>query len=147
VKTESGQPLKLGFSPCSSTIWKSHFPGWLFWRGCDLVCTGPLSANLVCKGKTMFKAKLKNNDVFLIKIEVVKGKSFPSAELSYWSQLDIDNLHRRAGNLSKNYLKWMFSLPSNKVNCEACTLSPIYKYTSKIISMSWICTLWFKWSN
>jgi hypothetical protein len=27
VKTESGQPLKLGFSPCSSTIWKSHFPG------------------------------------------------------------------------------------------------------------------------
>jgi hypothetical protein len=50
---------------------------------------------MVRKGQTIFKVKLSNQNVFLIKIEFIKGKSLLLVKLASKSNPDIKTLHRR----------------------------------------------------
>ncbi|KNZ59187.1 hypothetical protein VP01_1789g8 [Puccinia sorghi] len=110
LKTESGEPLKLECLHVPHLVGNLISEGRLFRRGMDKIRTGPLTANLMHEGQIMFKVKLSDADVFLMKFEVVKkGKSFPAANLSK-SKSDVEMLHRRAGHPSDESLKRMYGL-------------------------------------
>ncbi|KAA1098650.1 hypothetical protein PGTUg99_050107 [Puccinia graminis f. sp. tritici] len=73
VKTESGQPLKLECLHVPQLVGNLISEGRLFRRGCDRVRTGPLTANLVNEGETLFKVELNDQDIFTMKLEIIKG--------------------------------------------------------------------------
>jgi hypothetical protein len=47
-----------------------------------MVPTGPATTNMVSEGVTLFKVKLSNQNVFLIKIDIIKGKLCPLVKLT-----------------------------------------------------------------
>jgi transposase InsO family protein len=96
-------------------------------KGCVMIPTGELTSNLVCEGVPMFKVKLSERNVLLIKLDIVKGKLSHSALLSIRTQSDIENLHRRAGHPSNDSLKRMYNLPNFTINCEACSMSKSHR--------------------
>jgi len=73
VKTETGQSLKLECLHVPQLVGNLISEGRLFRRGMDRVRTGPLTAKMVYEGETLFQVKLAENNVFLIKMEIVKG--------------------------------------------------------------------------
>ncbi|KAA1110912.1 hypothetical protein PGT21_050257 [Puccinia graminis f. sp. tritici] len=73
VKTESGQSMKLECLHVPQLVGNLISEGRLFRRGCDRVRTGPLTANLVNEGETLFKINLTDQDVFVMNLEIVKG--------------------------------------------------------------------------
>ncbi|KNZ52467.1 uncharacterized protein VP01_3563g3 [Puccinia sorghi] len=75
VKTKSGQSLNLECLHVPQLVGNLISKGHLFCCSMDCVRTGPLTAKMVFEGETLFQVKLAKNDVFLIKIEIVKGKS------------------------------------------------------------------------
>jgi transposase InsO family protein len=128
VKTESGDNIKLECLHVPQLVGNLISQGRLWRNGCDMVRTGPNSANLVNEGTPLFKVKLSDSDVFLIKLEIVKGKSKPSTvKLSSKTQSDIEKLHRRAGHPSNKSLKKMFNLPKFELLCEACSISKSHR--------------------
>jgi hypothetical protein len=129
VKTESGEQLKLKCLHVPKLVGNLISQGCLWRHGCNMVQTGPTSANLVNEGTTLFKVKLSDSDVFLIiKIKFTKGKSLPPAvKLSTRTQSDIEKLHRHAGHPSNKSLRKMFDLPAFEMSCESCSMSKSHR--------------------
>jgi transposase InsO family protein len=127
VKTENGGTLKLECLHVPNLVGNLISLGRLWKKGCDLVRTTPLTAVLSREGETLFQVKLNKQDVLLIKLQIIKGKSFQSTCLLSRSQADIKALHRRAGHPSKESLKKMYDLPDFTINCEACSLSKSHR--------------------
>jgi hypothetical protein len=94
VKTESGNTLKLECLHVPELVGNLISLGCFMRKGCVMVPMGEFTSNLFCEGVPMFKVKLSEQNVLLIKIEIVKGMSSPSVKLLINSQSDIDWLHR-----------------------------------------------------
>ncbi|KAI7939880.1 hypothetical protein MJO28_013532 [Puccinia striiformis f. sp. tritici] len=73
VKTENGESLKLECLHVPGLVGNLISWGRLMRKGCDLVRTGELTSNLVCEGVPMFKVRLADSNVLLIRIEFIKA--------------------------------------------------------------------------
>lgn len=113
LKTKSGKPLKLECLHVPHLVGNLIFEGRLFRCRMDEVRTGPLTASLMNKGQTLFKVKLSDDKIVLMKFEVVKkGKSFLSVKLSN-AQSNIEILNRNTGHPSNKSLRKIFDLLSD----------------------------------
>jgi hypothetical protein len=98
--------------------------GWLCCKGCLMLSGGSEHKyKIVNKDEEMFKVKLNDHSVFLIRIEIVPGKSHQSSRLTLPFTSDIINLHRRASHPSNKSLRKMYDLPAFSISCEECSLS------------------------
>jgi hypothetical protein len=134
VKTKTGASMKLECLHVPQLVGNLISMGRLCRRGCSLVCLSEDRYELVNEGQTLFKSKISDIDVFLIKLEIIKGKSSALVKFSSKSISDIEKLHRRAGHPSNESLKKMFNLPAFELNCEACSLSKSHRllYPSRL---------------
>jgi hypothetical protein len=123
VKTLTGASVKLECLHVPELVGNLISMAQLYRKGCFLVNTNVDRMKLVNAGEDVFKVKISDNDVFLIRIEFVSGKS-ESSRLAVPTQSDnILNLHRRAGHPSDDSLKKMYDLPNFKLSCKECSLS------------------------
>jgi hypothetical protein len=129
VKTKMGAPLKLKCLHVPQLVGNLISTGRFYCRGCNLVCTGGDNNryDVVSKGQTLFKAQISKSNVFLIKLQILKGKSFDLVKLLSKLLSDIEKLHRHAGHPGNDSLRKMFDLPPFELVCKACSMSKSHR--------------------